>query len=267
MSGFRPRVEPKTITVLTDFGDQDAYVGILKGVMSKINPGVRMIDITHRIQPGDIRSASFITHQAHPFFPNHTVHLIVVDPGVGTQRRPLAVQAASQYWVAPDNGVLAYIFRSYPDAEVVCLDKPEYWLEYQSSTFHGRDIFAPVAAWLSTGIGFEKLGTRIRDFERGYAPQPLKKSKIIQGEIVYIDHFGNCVSNIPASWLSDACIDNIGMREFTWNKLNSTYGNVPSGESLVLIGSHNNMEIAVCNGNAADCLNVHIGEKLSVHLK
>ncbi|MDZ7723965.1 MAG: SAM-dependent chlorinase/fluorinase [candidate division KSB1 bacterium] len=267
MSGFRPVNEPRTVTLLTDFGDQDAYVGILKGVISTINPGVRMIDITHRIQQGDIRSASFVINQAHSFFPEGTVHLMVVDPGVGTDRRPIAVRADSQFWVAPDNGVLAHVYRLYPNAEVIHLDRSEFRLKTVSNTFHGRDIFAPAAAWLSNGVDFLSMGTRVSDFDRGYAPKPQCTDDSIRGEIIYIDHFGNCVSNLPGTWLKDKPLDCVQMQALRWNRLDQTYGHVSSGESLVLIGSHKNLEIAVCNGNAARRLNVHMGDQVNVYFK
>ena len=264
MSGFKPGIEPETITLLTDFGEQDAYVAIMKGVMSRINPQVRMIDISHTIRQGDIRSAAFVADQAFSFFPVGTVHLIVVDPGVGTDRRALAVQAGSWYWVAPDNGVLSFIYKRFPDAVIVSLDQPEYWLDDQSSTFHGRDIFSPVAAHLSAGVSIDKVGTPVRNVEHGYSPGPdIRKSKI-RGEIIYIDHFGNCVSNIPSRLLKSVAF--IKFKKLTLRMLFTTYGEVESGTTLALVGSHKYLEIAVSNGNAAERLDVHMGDRVTVYL-
>jgi hypothetical protein len=182
------------ITLITDFGLKDNYVGVMKGVIYSINPNVGIIDITHQIEPYDIVGASFILKSSFKYFPKGTIHVIVVDPGVGSKRKIILVRTENYYFLAPDNGILGFISDNH---EIIELINKEYFLNEISATFHGRDIFAPVAAYLSLGKRIEEFGHRlnkIKNLPSKFKPK-FDKDKIV-GEIIYIDHFGNLITNI-----------------------------------------------------------------------
>ncbi len=238
------------LTLLTDFGDRDIYVGVMKGAIAQIEPQLNVIDLTHRIPPQNLLAARFALLNAYPYFPMNTVHVAVVDPGVGGNRRGIAIQLQNGYVVCPDNGLCSGIL-DFAIAAVE-LTNTQYWrVPNPSNTFHGRDIFAPVGAHLSTGIPLEKLGQRI-DLEslvRLDLPVIEINQAQITGYIQYIDHFGNLITNIPGalvegkSW--QIIIKNI--------EINSgrTYSEVNQGKAVTLIGSHGWIEIAVNSGSAA----------------
>jgi len=255
-----------TIALLTDFGAGSSYVGIMKGVMLSVNPRIRLVDLTHDIPQGDIDAAAFVIYQSYSFFPRGTIHTIVVDPGVGTDRRILAVHTDDYYFVAPDNGVLKYIYDRHPNAQVISLTEPDFWLQNKSHTFHGRDVFAPVAAHLAMGTAIRRLGEVTTDYERGNLSKPQKKDKDIKGRIEYIDGFGNCISNIPAAMLNLKNVQKVQFKNKNLSDVKNTYGEVKSGEPLVLVGSHNHLEIAVRNGNAAEKFGVTKGDELIVKM-
>jgi S-adenosyl-L-methionine hydrolase (adenosine-forming) len=191
------------ISLTTDFGLSDAFVGAMKGVILGINPHAQIVDVSHEIPPHDVDRAAFVVNSAAPYFPKGTIHVVVVDPGVGTERPVLAARTEEGVFLAPDNGVLKYIFDGRPGAEVFSVTRSEYFRERVSRTFHGRDIFAPVAAHLSRGLSPEKLGSRFEDFERGSVVRPVRSPNGIAGVIIAFDRFGNGVTNIPAAWLAD----------------------------------------------------------------
>lgn len=242
------------ITLLTDFGLQDPYVGMMKGVMAQINPALRTIDLTHDIPPQNITLARFALMSAYAYFPDGTVHVVVVDPGVGGTRRAIAVQFERGYLVAPDNGVLSGVLDQETAIAAVELTNPQYWRNASpSNTFHGRDIFAPVGAYLASGVAITELGQAID-------PQTLIRLEgmdwsatdgSITGYIQSIDRFGNLITTIPGSavagreWTLQICDRKIQSHQ--------TYGEVQTGEFLALIGSHGWVEIAV-NGNSAQAL-------------
>lgn len=257
------------ITLTTDFGLQDAYVGAMKGVILSIAPGATIVDITHCIPPQAVAQAAFILAAAAPYFPTGTVHVVVVDPGVGGQRRPIAVQTAQAVFVAPDNGVLTPILQSGASGgspmAVIHLTRREYWLPQVSHTFHGRDIFAPVAAYLARGVPITSLGEPISDPVVLDLPQPRRMPDgSLEGQVVYVDQFGNLVTNIPAEWLDRAVQWRIEVAGHTVERLSATYSDVPSGHLLALIGSVGALELAVREGSAARALGVSIGEPVSV---
>ena len=196
------------ITLLTDFGVRDEYVGCLKGVILGLNPRAVLVDLSHEVPPQDIRAGAFILAATAPFFPTGTIHLAVVDPGVGTSRRPLAARCRGQFWVGPDNGLFHLIFAGQGDLEIVSLENPAYFRPQVAATFHGRDLFAPVAAHLSLGVDLRQLGPTVTDPIRLPWPEPTFTAKIIRGEIIHVDRFGNLVSNIAAagfhSWRREA---------------------------------------------------------------
>jgi len=252
------------ITLLTDFGARDGFVGVLKGVILSFNPHAHIIDIAHEIAPGDIDAGAFVLASAYSSFPPDTIHVIVIDPGVGTSRKPLCVRANSYYFVAPDNGILKWILFAHPDALVMELTKPQFFKTPVSNTFHGRDIFAPVAAHLSLGIPMSQLGKPYTAFDRGVIPVLRQGNESIAGEIIYIDRFGNLVSNIPGGYLQDKNITKIVLPRHTISCLSPSYQSAGSGP-LALIGSHGFLEIALDGNNANEILHYGIGTVIKVY--
>ena len=252
------------ITLLTDFGLMDGYVGSMKGVILRISPSVQIVDIAHDISPGDIDAAAFVLAQTHTYFPKGTIHVIVVDPGVGSERRALAVKSPQAFFIAPDNGVLKWIYHYYDDVTVVSLTESHYFLE-MSHTFHGRDVFAPVAAHLTTGLSFDKLGQRITDYISGSIPVPQQIDRTLTGEIIHVDHFGNLISNVSHQYVFDKKIESIQIGEIVLDRLSSSYCEKQIGDPLAIFGSHGYIEVAVNKGNAAQHLNLEKGAKISIH--
>lgn len=277
---------PPIITLLTDFGENDSYVGAMKGVLLSIAPDARLVDISHQVNPQDVQQAAGILSAVYKYFPPRTVHLIVVDPGVGTDRRPIAVQTALGSFVAPDNGVLTHILRTVDRWQAVALENPDYWLADPSLTFHGRDIFSPVAAHLASGVPLKKLGPALDDPITIKVPPLTRIQGGIKGEVVRIDHFGNVMTNIEAlSWLDASTIefappdDRLALDEplrfeasraritFSWRTLDGikrTYGEVNAGDTLALVGSSGELEISVNQGNAADKLAIQTGDPVTL---
>lgn len=250
------------ITLLTDFGTQDAYVGILKGVIAQICPIAQVVDLTHRIPPQDRLAARFNLLNAYPYFPRGTIHLVVVDPGVGTERRGVAIQTSRAFLVGPDNGVFSGILQTHPALAAVTLTNPQYWYAATiSSTFHGRDIFAPVAAHLADGIPLAALGETIDpdslvslDIPVAIAPTPDTR----QGVLQYIDHFGNLITNLSGQDLpGDAWVVHFQGQVLPGHQ---TYGEVAPGTPVVLVGSHGWVEIAINGGNAQAILQAQVGD-------
>jgi len=257
----------KIITLTTDFGARDAFVGVMKGVILNINPAAVIVDVTHGIPQGDLDAAAFALDQAFPYFPQETIHVVVVDPGVGTKRKVLLARAAHCYFLAPDNSVLKYVFARQPDVVVRSVINKNYFLSQTSRTFHGRDIFAPVAAHLSAGAPFEDFGPKINGVVRGDILLPAKADKRITGAIVYIDHFGNCISNISKTDIDEQNVAEVNIKHFQFERLSDSYAEHAPGEPLAIISSHDYLEIAVRDGNAAKILNIKKGEPIELILK
>jgi len=262
---MRKEYSDRMITLLTDFGLREAYVGIMKGVIAGIAPSAKVIDLTHEIPPQDIRAASFCLTTAYPFFPLGTIHVAVVDPGVGTERRAVAIALEEAVLVGPDNGIFTGVLQQKTVKTAVALTCSEFWLSGNPGfTFHGRDVFAPVAAYLASGIALEKLGAPIDPatlacFEPA-AWTAVKKG--FSGVIQYIDHFGNLVTNIPGSlvegkiWKIKAADKEIpGVK---------TYGDIVPGDLLALAGSHGFVEIAVSRGSAKTLLSMNVNDPVQV---
>lgn len=255
------------ITLLTDFGTRDPYVAAMKGVILSLHPEATLVDLTHEVPPQDLVAGAFILAEARPYFPPGTIHLAVVDPGVGTQRRALAARALEGFWVGPDNGLFHLIFQESKAVDIVSLENPRYFRETVSPTFQGRDLFAPVAAHLSLGTPLNAFGPAITDPAILPWPQPVFTPEAVRGEIVYADAFGNLLSNIKGSdlrtWLGEnSCVIILG--SLTLQGLSWTYGDVLAGQFLGLIGSHGYLEIACSQGNAARRLGVGRGRSLAV---
>lgn len=261
------------VTLTTDFGLEDAYVAIMKGVILRIAPQARIVDYTHGIKHGNIVEAAYMLSTGCHYFPRGTIHVAVVDPGVGSDRRAVALQTPEATFVGPDNGVFTRIAALAEQAwgdrvRMVQLTEPKFWLPEISATFHGRDIFAPVAAHLLNGTPLSALGQPIRSLTPAHfaAPQPLSKG-LLQGQIMHVDHFGNCITNIRLEHLYQAGLGQQIVIEIIDQQLPGlfrTYMDGPTGTPMCLIGSSGHLELAISNGNAAQQLGVDIGDKLRV---
>ena len=242
------------ITLTTDFGLTDGYVAAMKGVILRIAPHATVIDITHHIAPQNVAEAAYVLSTVLPYFASDTVHVVVVDPGVGSARRPLAVRTAQATLVGPDNGVFTGVLQATPAAVCVHLNQPDRWLAQVSPTFHGRDIFSPVAAHLANGVALEQLGARIDDpvLLLRRAPQRGEDGSL-RGEIIHVDHFGNLISNIPGAWLAGGQWT-VHVAGHTLPGLKATYSDASPGELMALVSSAGAVEIAVREGRAAQRL-------------
>jgi S-adenosylmethionine hydrolase len=265
------------ITLTTDFGLSDAYVAAMKGVILSVNPEVRLVDISHSIQPQNVQQAAYILGAAYQYFPFQTIHLVVVDPGVGTNRRPIILKTPRAYFVAPDNGVLTYIINDFsseavpdsqrvalgPDLKVYVITKSEYWRNPVSNTFHGRDIFAPVAARLSLGMPATSLGDKVDTMTVFRVPHVEQQGNTINGQILHIDNFGNLITNIKGDVLpSTGQSATILVGNQTIKGIARTYA---EGEGLIaLIGSSGRLEISLKNASAADFLHAQIGNIIKI---
>ena len=262
------------ITLITDFGIKDGNAGVMKGVIWGICPTAQISDLSHMIQAQNIREAAYIFARSVPYFPKDSIHIVVVDPGVGTKRRPMAAKIGDWFYVGPDNGTITSLLeraeqQNWP-CEFVELNRKQYWLPDVSFVFHGRDIFSPVAAHLANGVPLRELGTPFTDPVRLELPKPEKTKDGWRGEVTHIDYFGNISSNIQAENLGDAMeqkeniivrINGIEIRGMV-----NTFGERPVGELITLLGSTGNLGIAVVNGNAATKLGVKIGDEIMVKI-
>lgn len=242
------------ITLITDFGDTDDYVGAMKGVMLSINPNIRFVDISHSIPPQDIRKAAFILYKAYKYFPRGTIHLVVVDPGVGSERNPLIVKTENYFFVAPDNGVLSLVLNDRFEAYKIICKKPK------STTFHGRDVFAPVAAKLASGTPATSLSKSVSSIIRHPFPSPERGRDGIVGEVMDIDHFGNAITNIPRSLVNSNRFV-VEIKERTINRISETY----KGKGAIAIwGSSEFLELSLPKGSFAKIFKVHRGDKVII---
>jgi S-adenosylmethionine hydrolase len=258
------------ITLTTDFGLEDAYVGIMKGVILGINPAATIVDLCHAIPPQDVRAAAFLLHTAWRYFPPGTIHVVVVDPGVGSQRRAIAVNVGTATFLAPDNGVLSYVLAGMEEqrAQAVHLTNQWYWLSRVSATFHGRDIFAPVAAHLCLGVPLVELGEPLPLGELVTFPLPLPEHPGDGGwvgHVVHIDHFGNLVTDLEPGAIGDAQAVTIEVGGQHIVGLRRTYKEGTPGEPMALIGSSGRLEIAVPGGQAARWLKAQIGDPVRLY--
>lgn len=255
----------KLITLLSDFGQQDVYVGVMKGVIAQIDPSLSIIDLTHDISPQNVLAARFNLMNAYPYFPAGTVHVAVVDPGVGGERRAIAVQLEDGFLVGPDNGLLSGVIDQRVPTAAVELTNPAYWRSAQpSSTFHGRDIFAPAGAHLARGIPLAELGQAIElsSLRKISLAAPIYENDQISGTIQFIDHFGNLVTNIPGSFVQNkrwsVFIENTEVPGC------GTYGDVSVGTFVALVGSHGWVEIAVSGGSAQSQSSLSVEDTVTV---
>jgi S-adenosyl-L-methionine hydrolase (adenosine-forming) len=258
----------KLITLLTDFGLQDGYPGIMKGVIWSIAPDVQIADLTHEIPPQDVLSGAQALGRAAPYFPAGTIHVGVVDPGVGTARRPIAARLGGSYFVGPDNGLFTMLAnRTQAMGEqtvVVKLERSEYWLSEVSNTFQGRDIFAPVGAHLANGTALEALGPPVRDPVMLTLPKPGAIEGGWEGQVTHVDHFGNLATNLNLSYLDPLSVKEIRVGGKVINGLRNTFGEGQPGELLAFIDSSGSLSMGVVNGNAAQRLELGAGAPVVV---
>lgn len=247
---------PGLITLTTDFGLRDPFVGIMKGVVLSICPSARLVDLTHDLLPQDVVAGWLALEAAAPFFPAGTVHLAVVDPGVGTARRPIAIRAGGVYFVGPDNGLFTFALEG-DGWTAVALTAPEYRLAEVSRTFHGRDVFAPAAAYLASGVPLERLGPAVTDPARLRRAGCRREGAELVGEVLDADRFGNLLTSIPAERLAEVAGAGGFALEVSGRRLRgpvSAYAEGDEGEPAVIVGSTGRLEIFVKGGSARDLL-------------
>jgi len=252
------------ITLTTDFSIHDPYVAAMKGVILNHCPDVTIVDISHSIQPQNVDEAAFILNGVYRYFPKGAIHVVVVDPGVGSDRAVLAVDTSDYLFLAPDNGVLKYIFNDSPKARVFRVINRELFLKNVSNTFHGRDVFAPVSAHLASGHPIESVGESCSDYIQGEIKNSTVEENSISGEIIYIDGFGNGITNINQEQITGRKNIRIRIGDRAIQMLVSSYSEGAIGEILVIIGSFGTLEIAVREGNAQKMLNFQSGDLVQV---
>jgi S-adenosyl-L-methionine hydrolase (adenosine-forming) len=256
------------ISLMTDFGIKDGNVGVMKGVIWGIAPDASISDLSHMIAPQNIREAALILARSAPYFPENSVHVVVVDPGVGTNRRPMAAKIGTQYFVGPDNGIITLLLERAEqegwDCEFFHLDKPQFWLDKISYVFHGRDIFAPAAGHLANGVSLAELGTRFLAPVRIALPKPEQTGRGWRGEIIHIDHFGNLASNIRIEHIAEALKQmeavTVTLTGTTIQGMVNTFGERQPGDLVALIGSTGNLIVSVVNSSAAARLGAQVGD-------
>ena len=260
---------PTLITLLTDFGNTDYYVAAVKGTLLRLAPGVTVVDLSHEVPPGAIDTGAFLLAAAAPTFPPGTLHLAVVDPGVGSERRILAVETPGARYVGPDNGLLTPALVQ-PGARAYAVDRPDLYLSGPGKTFHGRDRFAPVAAALANGEPATALGAEIHDAVRLEAPPPERRDGVLTGRVVHIDRFGNLVTDIPSAWVDGSLAGaevrgpasgGVARRRVTH------YGAIPPGEPAVLPGSLGTEELSLPGQSLAKHWGITIGAQVRMYLR
>ncbi|MHB8486585.1 MAG: SAM hydrolase/SAM-dependent halogenase family protein [Candidatus Acidiferrales bacterium] len=255
------------ITLTTDFGSADHLAGTMKGVILNINPDAEIADITHQVLPYDLLDGALVIGQAYKYFPPKTIHVVVVDPGVGTERRPLLVSAGTHYFVAPDNGVLSMVYEREEQLTVRHITSDHYFLQPLSNTFHGRDIFSPVAAWLSKTWQSNAFGEEVTDFVRFTLPKPKPAGKGVKGVVLRADNFGNLLTNLAAEDMPQVIagtsfkmrVGNVEISKFA-----QTFSEGGPNEPVLLMGSSGFFEVAVNRGSAAKIVGANRGAEVTV---
>ena len=260
------------ITLLTDFGTADTFVGSMKGAILGINPEARIVDLTHEVPVHNIRSGAYLLQTATRYFPPGTIHVAVVDPGVGSARRPLLVSTSTQHFLAPDNGLLSYVLAEEPDAEIRELTSQKYFLAALGPTFHGRDLFAPVAAWLAQGEPLDAFGPRIKDAVRFEIRRPVMDKGRLVGEVQHIDRFGNLITNIGYAELRDLTdMDNwlglqVKVRAARVKGLQRCYADAKPKKLAALVNSDGWLELFCNQGRADKLAKAKMGERVEVRV-
>jgi S-adenosylmethionine hydrolase len=258
------------VTLITDFGLQAEYAGAVKGAILSANPRCQVVDVSHQIPPGDILRASFVLKNAFSCFPDGTVHLAVVDPGVGTRRRPLILRQGRHFFVGPDNGIFSEVLPAPGKGAGYEITREEFFRRPVSATFHGRDLFGPVAGYLSSGLPAREFGPRVAGFIRAEIPRPERGSNRLIGRVLWADPFGNLLTNIAREeygpLLSERGWRILG-KSWRIEGLSSTYGEGKPGTPLALFGSSGYLELALNQGRAADKLRIKPGDPLVIRLR
>ncbi len=257
----------KVIALLTDFGLDDSYVGTMKAVIANINPGAYVIDLCHGIRPQDVIGGAFLLGSSYKFFPDGAIFIAVVDPGVGGERKIVCVQTRKYIFLAPDNGILESILVQEETLTIVEVSNAEYFLPDVSSTFHGRDVFAPVAAHLSLGVKPAKLGESLKGLRRLDLPRPETSADgVVTGEVIYEDRFGNLITNIDRNVIggTESRILSVAIGNRKIDKLSTSYQDGRPGEPVALFGSSGHLEVAVNGGSASKSLNCSRGDGVTV---
>lgn len=250
-------MKTKCIALLSDFGTHDPFVAMMKGVLLSKAPGLSIIDITHQIPPHDIKTAALYLMAAIPYMPKHTLFMTVVDPTVGTGRGIIWARTENYQFISPDNGLISWVEQKEKIKEARFISNSSLFLDSISSTFHGRDIMAPVAAAIARGLSEKKIGPVFDEYRRLPFPLPVKAGNRVTGQVIAVDHFGNAITNIKRDYLSARTVFNIADRMMKGLKL--TYASVPEGEAIALIGSFGFLEFSVRNGSFARTFDVKPG--------
>ncbi len=249
------------VTLLSDFGTADGFAAAMKGVIHEIAPEVQIVDATHEIVPGDVEAAAWALSQYWSLYPTGTVHLAVVDPGVGGARRPIAVAADGRYVVAPDNGLVTRVVRAASSWRAVELAESAFLRPDPSPTFHGRDVFAPATAHLARGVPLHKLGPRLEEPCLFRIEPPSRREGEIRGHVAHIDRFGNLITDVPGAWVDEGWRFQLAGCEL--GGLRRTYSDVAEDEPVVVIGSMGTVEVAIHGGSAAKKLGAARGDPIS----
>jgi S-adenosylmethionine hydrolase len=249
------------ISLLTDFGTRDAFVGIMKGVILSLHPEVQLVDLSHEVPAQDILAGALLLRSAAPFFPLGTIHVAVIDPGVGSERRALLVETQQAFFIGPDNGLLSLAVPAESVVRMIHLKNEDFFLAHRSHTFHGRDVFAPVAAQVARGVAVELFGPSVPEMERIALPAVERRETALIGSVIYIDHFGNVMSNITEAdirpFSRDRLLVSIGHVQI--KGVVPTYAAGEIGTPIALINSWGMLEIAVRNGSAAQQFEIQLG--------
>lgn len=263
-----PNSPQAVITLTTDYGTSDHLIGTMKGVILRILPGAVIVDINHHVTPFDLLDGALTIGRCYDYFPSRTIHVVVVDPGVGTERCPILVSGEHHYFVAPDNGVLSMVYEREPRVSVRHITASHYFLNPVGNTFHGRDIFAPVAAWLGKTGQTEAFGDEISDYVRFPLPRPKREKGTIKGVVLQVDSFGNLMTNLraedlPPAALTDGRID-LQVSGQRVEQFAQTFAHGAPGQPIALLGSSGFLEVAVNRGNAAQLLGIGRGAEVTL---
>lgn len=248
----------RVIALISDFGSRDGYAGTMKGVLAARAPDARIVDVTHDVPPGDVQHAAWVLKTVWPHFPDGTVFLAVVDPGVGTSRAAIALAASERFGVGPDNGIFTFVAES---ARAVSLAIPPD----ASPVFHGRDVFAPVAAALANGSALEDVGTPATAVERLSLPRPVRRGEVIEANVIHVDRFGNCVTDVPAAMLGGRSV-RVEAGAVRSSRFVRTYADAREGELVALVNSAGHLELATRDGAASERFGIRRGARLLVRL-
>jgi S-adenosyl-L-methionine hydrolase (adenosine-forming) len=254
----------RIITLTTDFGSSDWFVGAMKGVIWSIHANAQIADISHEIPPGQVAAGAFVLANACGCFPEGTIHVAVVDPGVGSRRAALIAHTSRGFFIGPDNGLLSLVLNKDPPKQIRRLENPRFFRHPVSATFHGRDIFAPAAAHLAAGTPLAAFGPRVQQYHQIWTPEPPANQKLIQGEVCYIDRFGNAITSIPESWIKPSVSELRLQVKRRLIPLRNHYQAVAVGQPVALVGSHQFIEIAVNGGSAVKILGLGLGTPVKI---